>query len=210
MDWARKGAAKPLLSPITRGQAGVRRTTADLRGTAAGPHKVGGALARRGVRVWSHFPTRFEPKFSICKEIFQCRKNFDPKSCEIAQESARPDDGRPPRHSNRSSQGPLSTGATRRAGFVAISIAFRTEMWDLILKSFSVPQKFPSEIVRDRARISAAGRRPTSAALRQVLTRSAEHLHDAERGFLSRFESRFAPKIFDFFSVPQKFSCEIV
>ena len=52
---------------------------------------------------------------------------------------------------------------------------FRPKSFDF----FAVPQKFSSEIVRDRAIISPAGRRPTSTALSQVLTRSAEHWHDA-------------------------------
>ena len=116
----------------------------------------------------SRFQSNVGPKIF---DFFRCRKNFHPRSCEMAQKSARPDDGRPARHSNRSSQDPPSTGTTRRAGFVAISIAFRTENF----RFFSVPQKFSSQIVRDRARISAAGRQPTSAALRQMLTRSAEH-----------------------------------
>ena len=85
-------------------------------------------MARRGLRVLSanlsHLQTNFGPKIF---DFFRCRKNFHPKSCEIAQKSARPDDGRPLQHYSRSSQGRRSTGTTRRAGFVAHFIAFRTE-----------------------------------------------------------------------------------
>ena len=48
-------------------------------------------------------------------------------------------------------------------------------------------------------KISPAGRRPTSAALRQVLTRSAEHWHVAARGFCrdcKRISDRKFPNLF--------------
>ena len=102
------------------------RTMHELCGTPTGPYKVARALQRRGVRVLSHFQTRFGPKFF--EFFFGAAKilNFHPESCEIAQKSARPDDARPPQHSDRSSQGRMSTAATRPAGFVAFSNAFRT------------------------------------------------------------------------------------
>ena len=128
----------------------------------------------------SHFPSRFGPKFS---KLFRRRKSFHPKSCEIAQKSARPGDARPPQHSDGSSQGRLSTATTRPAGFVAFSISFRTEIFEI----FPAPQKFSSEIVRDRAEVSPAGRRPTSTALQRGLKRSAEHWRDAACEFCRVF-----------------------
>ena len=94
----------------------------------------------------------------------------------------------------------------RPAAFAAFFIAFRTENF----RFFSAPQKFSSEIVRDRAEISPAGRRPTSAALQQVLASSAEHWHDAACGIRRIFKRISERKFSNFFSVPQKFSSEIV
>ena len=72
-------------------------------------------------RIFNRISDRIFSNFS------RCRKNFHPKSCEIAHKSARPDDGRPLQHSCRSSQGRLSTGAMRHADYVANFDAVRTE-----------------------------------------------------------------------------------
>ena len=77
-------------------------------------------------------------------EIFRCRKIFRPESREIARKSAGPDDARPSQHSSRSSQGWLSIGTTRRAGFVAFFDALRTQNFE----NFPPPQNFAPEIVQ--------------------------------------------------------------
>ena len=105
-------------------------SAAGRRLASAGPLKVPASSAARwrdvACAVARIFKRISDRKFS---NFFRCRKNFHPKSCEIAQKSARPDDARPQRHSDRSSQGRLSTDTTRPAEFVAVVNEFWTEIF---------------------------------------------------------------------------------
>ena len=60
----------------------------------------------------------------------------------------------------------------RHAAFVAIFDAFQTKNFRFE-KFFGATQNFPFETAQDLAEISAARRRPTSAAVLQVRTTSA-------------------------------------
>ena len=95
------------------------------------------------------FAADFRPKFS---KIFRGRKILRSESREIAPKSALPDDAKPRHEPRRSPNAVLSVGMLWRVRCRAIRSGFRTEIFEI----FSRPQKFASEIARDRAEIRAA------------------------------------------------------
>ena len=146
-------------------QAASWRCSADLVGTCWSAAEVGrrpaGLILARSRTISDDNCLRHREDSKFFEFFFQCRKNFHPKSCEIAPKSARPDDSRPLRHYNRSSQGRLSTGTMRRAGVVAFSNAFRTENFRIFFGAAKI-------FVRNRARSRRNQRDRTTADLRST------------------------------------------
>ena len=84
-----RGLASPPYFPTLHGDAGGRQKSALLE---AGRNTTFGALLEvLGARDISWFVATVPRKFW---KMWRCRKNFRPKSCEIAQKSARPVDAR--------------------------------------------------------------------------------------------------------------------
>ena len=147
------------------------------------------------VAIFKRIPDR---KFS---NFFRCRKNFHPKSCEIARKSARPDNARPPCYSNGSSH--FVGRALARRGLRVLP-HFPSRFGPRIFEFFFGAAK---SFIRNRARSRQNQPGRTTPDLRGTPTgphKVGRAL--ARRGLrvLSHFQSRFGPKNFEILSAPQK------
>ena len=96
-------------------------------------------------------------------ESFRGRKNFGPKSPEIAPKSDAPDIAQHPKERRRSPQALPSDGVPRRARLRAFLTRFRTEKFSKFFAAAKIS-------VRNRARSRRNPMRPTPPGLRRSRT----------------------------------------